>query len=576
MNKFAAIPIVEWIDHLVDYLRVHGQWLFKPIDSGLNFIVMSLAGFFQWIPAWLFILALTGLSYYLTKKKGLTALVFLGFLYILNQGFWADTMLTLALILTSALISILIGVPLGIWMAKKEGVNKVVTPILDFMQTMPAFVYLIPAVSFFGIGMVPGIIASIIFAMPPVTRLTSHGIRQVDGELIEAADAFGSTGSEKLFKVELPLAKKTIMQGINQTIMLALSMVVIASMIGAEGLGTQVYQAITRNEAGQGFAAGLGIVILAIILDRLVQALNAEPSRERRAKKSWLNSPGKKALVGLGVLVLIFGLGAYQNSSPGAGGQDRKIIGIEPGAGIMDATERTIKDYDLPYRLQSTSSAAMTQTLGDAIKDKKEIIVTGWSPHWMFQKYDLKYLEDPKNTFGDAETINTIVKVGLKEEKPNAYQFLDKFYWTVDDMESVMVDMADGKSPQEAAKIWLDKNQDKVQEWTQGINTNSGESLELAYVAWDTEVASTNVVKAAMEANGFKVKITQVEAGPMWNAMAASKVDGMVCAWLPVTQKQYYEDLKDRLVDLGPNLEGAKSGLVVPAYSDLNSIEDLK
>ena len=414
MNKFAAIPIVEWIDHLVDYLRIHGQWLFKPIDSGLNFIVMSLAGFFQWIPAWLFILALTGLSYYLTKKKGLTALVFLGFLYILNQGFWADTMLTLALILTSALISILIGVPLGIWMAKKEGVNKVVTPILDFMQTMPAFVYLIPAVSFFGIGMVPGIIASIIFAMPPVTRLTSHGIRQVDGELIEAADAFGSTGSEKLFKVELPLAKKTIMQGINQTIMLALSMVVIASMIGAEGLGTQVYQAITRNEAGQGFAAGLGIVILAIILDRLVQALNAEPSRERRAKKSWLNSPGKKALVGLGVLVLIFGLGAYQNSSPGAGGQDRKIIGIEPGAGIMDATERTIKDYDLPYRLQSTSSAAMTQTLGDAIKDKKEIIVTGWSPHWMFQKYDLKYLEDPKNTFGDAETINTIVKVGLK------------------------------------------------------------------------------------------------------------------------------------------------------------------
>lgn len=210
MNKFAAIPIVEWIDHLVDYLRVHGQWLFKPIDSGLNFIVVSLAGFFQWIPAWLFILALTGLSYYLTKKKGLTALVFLGFLYILNQGFWADTMLTLALILTSALISILIGVPLGIWMAKKEGVNKVVTPILDFMQTMPAFVYLIPAVSFFGIGMVPGIIASIIFAMPPVTRLTSHGIRQVDGELIEAADAFGSTGSEKLFKVELPLAKKPL------------------------------------------------------------------------------------------------------------------------------------------------------------------------------------------------------------------------------------------------------------------------------------------------------------------------------------------------------------------------------
>ena len=577
MSNFPTLPLVEAIDRMVEYLRVHGQWFFQPIDKALNFVVMSFAGFFQWLPAWLFIVILGLLTYYLTKKKGLTVVVLIGLLYILNQGFWQETMLTLALIVTSALISIVLGVPLGIWMAKKEGVNKVVTPILDFMQTMPAFVYLIPAVSFFGIGMVPGIIASIIFAMPPVTRLTRHGIRQVDGELIEAADAFGSTGSEKLFKVELPLARQTIMQGINQTIMLALSMVVIASMIGAEGLGTQVYQAITRNEAGQGFAAGLGIVVLAIILDRIVQGMNTPNiKREKESKKRSLSSKGK-VFLGLGILILILGLGNYQ-SNKGSGGiqSDNKIIGIEPGAGIMEATERTIKEYDLPLRLQSTSSAAMTQTLGDAIKEEKEVIVTGWSPHWMFQKYDLKYLEDPKNTFGDAETINTVVKLNLEEEKPNAYQFLDHFNWTVDDMEAVMVDMSDGKSPEEAAAAWISKNQDKVQEWIQGINTASGESVELAYVAWDTEIASTNVVKQAMEANGFKVKITQVEAGPMWNAVAAGKVDGMVCAWLPVTQKQYYETLKDQLIDLGPNLEGAKSGLVVPAYSDLNSIEDLK
>jgi len=142
------------------------------------------------------------------------------------------------------------------------------------MQTMPAFVYLIPAVSFFGIGMVPGIIASVIFAMPPVVRLPNLGIREVSKELIEAADAFGSTGAQKLFKVQIPLAKNTIMQGVNQTIMLALSMVVIASMIGAEGLGTEVYRAIGRNQAGMGFASGLAIVILAIILDRLIQAMN--------------------------------------------------------------------------------------------------------------------------------------------------------------------------------------------------------------------------------------------------------------------------------------------------------------
>ena len=159
-------------------------------------------------------------------------------------------------------------------MAKSKTVEVIVKPILDFMQTMPAFVYLIPAVAFFGIGMVPGVIASVIFAMPPTIRMTNLGIRQVPADLIEAADSYGSTSWQKLIKVQLPLAKSTLMAGVNQSMMLSLSMVVIASMIGAMGLGNKVYFAVGRNDAGSGFAAGLAIVILAIILDRITQAIN--------------------------------------------------------------------------------------------------------------------------------------------------------------------------------------------------------------------------------------------------------------------------------------------------------------
>ncbi len=168
----------------------------------------------------------------------------------------------------------MIGIPLGILMAKSNVAQTIIQPILDFMQTMPAFVYLIPAVAFFGIGTVPGVISSLIFAMPPVVRMTNLGIRQVPTDLIEAADSYGSTSWQKLFKVQLPLARKTIMSGVNQTLMLALSMVVTASMIGAMGLGTDVYFAVGRNEAGAGFTAGLAVVIIAIILDRITQLVN--------------------------------------------------------------------------------------------------------------------------------------------------------------------------------------------------------------------------------------------------------------------------------------------------------------
>lgn len=277
MNNIPQIPIVEWADQIVDYLRNNAQWFFEPIKNGLNTTTDILSKTLISIPPSIFILILVGLTIYITRKNwGISAFVFLGLGLIQNLGYWEGTMLTLSLIITSSLISIIVGVPLGILISKNKTMEKILTPILDFMQTMPAFVYLIPAVSFFGIGMVPGIIASVIFSMPPVVRLTNLGISEVSTELIEAADAFGSTSLQKLFKVQLPMAKNTIMAGINQTIMLALSMVVIASMIGAEGLGVEVFRAVTRNQAGQGFASGLSVVILAIILDRLTQALNVQ------------------------------------------------------------------------------------------------------------------------------------------------------------------------------------------------------------------------------------------------------------------------------------------------------------
>ncbi|MFH5836955.1 ABC transporter permease [Proteiniclasticum sp. C24MP] len=275
MNNIPQIPLVEWTDTMVSYLRQNAQWIFEPISEFLDTFVGYISDALLFLPPWVLILVLVGLTVYFTKKIwGLPVFILFGLLLIWNLDFWEGTMMTLSLILAASLVAIVIGIPVGIWMAKNSTVESIVKPILDFMQTMPAFVYLIPAVSFFGIGMVPGIIASVIFAMPPVVRLTNLGIREVSKELIEAADAFGSTGAQKLFKVQIPLAKNTIMQGVNQTIMLALSMVVIASMIGAEGLGTEVYRAIGRNQAGMGFASGLAIVILAIILDRLIQAMN--------------------------------------------------------------------------------------------------------------------------------------------------------------------------------------------------------------------------------------------------------------------------------------------------------------
>lgn len=266
------IPIGKWVEAIETWLESNAGPVFKGIKSLIGTIVNGLADGFTAVPPLLLILIFTGLAFWIGRTK-IAIFTVLGLYLVYNLGYWENTMETLALVLTASVISVVIGIPLGIACARSDKVQKVVTPVLDFMQTMPAFVYLLPAVAFFSLGVVPGVIASVIFGIPPTIRLTNLGIRQVPADLVEAADAFGSTPLQKLIKLQLPIAAPTIMAGINQTIMLSLSMVVIASMIGAQGVGADVYRAVTQAKTGVGFEAGLAVVVLAIILDRITQNL---------------------------------------------------------------------------------------------------------------------------------------------------------------------------------------------------------------------------------------------------------------------------------------------------------------
>ncbi len=255
-----------------------------------------------------------------------------------------------------------------------------------------------------------------------------------------------------------------------------------------------------------------------------------------------------------------------------------QIIGIDPGAGIMKQAAQVLKDYELKdWKLVEGSGAAMAVALDKAYKDKKPIIVTGWTPHWMFAKYDLKYLEDPKGTFGKDEEIRTIVRKGLKDTLPSAYAVLDRFEWTAEDMAVVMSAIIDGKKPEEAAADWVKNNAAKVDAWTKDLAKEDGKKLTLAYVAWDSEIASTNVVRQVLQERlGMKAEMLQVEAGPMWAGIADGSADAMVAAWLPTTHQDYLDKYKDKVEDLGVNLKGTKLGLVVPSYMEIGSIEDLK
>lgn len=276
MIKFHIGPYIEVA---IDWLKDNLGPFFDLIKLINETLINGLENLLLFIPSILLILIFTATAWKLSGKK-VAIFTFLGLLFIDSIELWPQTMGTLSLISVSALISLLIGVPLGIWASRHNKVDKVLRPILDFMQTMPAFVYLIPAVLFFGMGKVPGAIATIIFSMPPAVRLTNLGIRQVPEDVIEASKSFGSTKNQMLFKVQLPIALPTILAGINQTIMLSLSMVVISAMIGAGGLGREVLSGIQQMEVGVGFESGFAVVILAMILDRITQSLGKNKSKE--------------------------------------------------------------------------------------------------------------------------------------------------------------------------------------------------------------------------------------------------------------------------------------------------------
>ncbi|HEP4727049.1 TPA: ABC transporter permease/substrate binding protein [Streptococcus pyogenes] len=566
------LPVAQLVEQLTEWLTKTFSGLFDIMQVVGSFLMDWMTKTLLFIHPLLFIVLVTAGVFFLAKKKWpLPTFTLLGLLFIYNQGLWKQLMNTFTLVLVASLISVLIGIPLGIWMAKNATVRQIVNPILDFMQTMPAFVYLIPAVAFFGIGMVPGVFASVIFALPPTVRFTNLAIRDISTELIEASDAFGSTGKQKLFKVELPLAKNTIMAGVNQTMMLALSMVVTGSMIGAPGLGREVLSALQHADVGSGFVSGLALVILAIVLDRMTQLFNSKPQEKAKAGKTnkWIGLAALAvfliAALGRGIMAMTSGMAdkgetvniayvqwdsevasthviaevlknegyhvtltpldnavmwqtvANGNADfstsawlPVTHGQqyqkyksklddlgpnlkgtklglavpkymtdvnsiedlskqaDQKITGIEPGAGIMAAAQKTLKEYHnlSSWELVAASTGAMTTSLDQAIKKKDPIVVTAWSPHWMFAKYDLKYLKDPKETFGSTENINTIARKGLKKDLPNVYKIIDKFHWTQKDMEAVMLDINKGMSPEAAAKKWVEANQSKVSSWT--------------------------------------------------------------------------------------------------------------
>ncbi|MCF1618056.1 ABC transporter permease/substrate binding protein [Tetragenococcus koreensis] len=568
------IPIAAWVDNIVEWLTENLAVFFSIIQSIGQFLMDIMSNGLSAVPPIVMMAVLTVAAYFIFKKRWqMPVFILVGLLFIYNQDMWSDLMYTLTLVILSSLISVAVGVPIGILMSKSNKTEAIIKPILDVMQTMPGFVYLIPAVAFFGIGMVPGVFASVIFAVPPTVRLTNLGIRQVDNELKEASDSFGGTNWQKLYKLEIPLAKGSIFAGINQTIMLSLSMVVISSMIGAPGLGQGVLAAVQRSEVGSGFVYGVGIVILAIIMDRLAQRMNQSsaekvnehvktPKRQKQIMRlsiaaavvvittlglmtsnrsargsitlSYINLDTELASTNVIAQVLrdegyevntialdipvmweavangeadamvgawpatnktqydMFGdqmdkLGANLENSAQTGlvvpaymedvesiedltdQADQEIVGVEPGTGTSDATDETIDAYPnlSGWEQVNSSTAAMIAELDQAIKQEEPIVVSIFAPHWIFSRYDLTMLEDPKETMGVPENIETMAREGLEEDEPEAYQILDNFQWEIDDIQSVMFEIENGAEPEEAAQNWIEENPEKVESWTE-------------------------------------------------------------------------------------------------------------
>lgn len=266
------LPIGEWIDAGIDWLKANVSWLFDLFSTVMDFLIGGLTDLLLLAPALVMVVVFALIAFVFRSWK-LSLATLIGFAIVISMEQWETMMQTMALVLVATGFAVVIAVPLGILAAVSSTVSAIVKPVMDFMQTMPAFVYLIPAVTFFSIGVVPGVFSTIIFALPPGVRMTELGIRQVDAETVEAGEAFGATRGQILRGIQLPLAVPTIMAGVNQVIMLSLSMAVVAGMVGADGLGKEVVQAISTQNLPLGVEAGLAVVVLAVYLDRLTAAI---------------------------------------------------------------------------------------------------------------------------------------------------------------------------------------------------------------------------------------------------------------------------------------------------------------
>ena len=264
------IPVGKWGKSVIDFIVEYFQWLFDALKISLNFVVEGSTAVLLMAPPILLAIALAGLAYWLQRSWKLALGVLLGLLFIMNQGLWKETIQTLVLVVGATALSMAIGVPLGIWAAHNPKVWRVLQPVLDLMQTMPTFVYLIPILILFGLGAAPALIVTVIFAMPAPVRMTYLGITSIPRPMIEAGESFGATRNQLLWKVELPAALPSIMAGLTQCIMLSLSMVVFATLIGAPSLGNPVNKALANRNIPLGIEAGLALVVLAIILDRVL------------------------------------------------------------------------------------------------------------------------------------------------------------------------------------------------------------------------------------------------------------------------------------------------------------------
>ena len=272
------IPLGTWMKAFVDLLNEHAAWVFNLISDVLGFLIEGLVDLMLWVHPLVLVAVFAALGFALHRSWKLAAGILLSLLLVINLGYWEETVETLALVVFATLICLVAGVPVGIAAAHRPWLYTALRPVLDLMQTIPTFVYLIPTLILFGLGVVPGLISTVIFAIPAPIRLTHLGVSSVPRELIEAGEAFGATRRQLLWKVELPHAMPTIMAGLTQCIMLSLSMVVIAALVGADGLGTPVVRALNTVNIARGFEAGLAIVIVAILLDRVCK----QPETGRR------------------------------------------------------------------------------------------------------------------------------------------------------------------------------------------------------------------------------------------------------------------------------------------------------